>query len=138
MYKSFPSFVVPWFKRKDSGNDKPLRAEDVPTSFTMPVQKQDGAGVKLLNVSMNDLEDAFVDISCRQLLYAEAAQMGVERPGSNVGLPEVKTGTMAPKGSKKARSQHEEADLGQSVVFAEKLKSDAAYRNKNKHKKRRK
>lgn len=104
----------------------------------MPVQKQDGAGVKLLNVSMNDLEDAFVDISCRQLLYAEAAQMGVERPGSSAIVPEAKTGAMASKSTKNVRSEKEEADLGQSVVFAEKLKSDAAYRNKNKHKKRRK
>lgn len=138
MYKSFPSFLVPWFNRRRSAHDKPLRAEDVPTSFTMPAQKQDGAGVKLLNVSMNDLEDAFVDISCRQLLYAEAAQMGVERPGTIAVLPEAKTGPATSKGPRKVRSEHDEPDLGQSVVFAEKLKSDAPYRNKNKHKKRRK
>lgn len=154
MYKSFPSFPIPWFKRRLAS--LPLAATEVPTSFTMPVQTKSGQGAKLLNVSMNDLEDAFVDISCRQLLYAEAARLAEGGSEGGVG-GRVGRVSAAPSGGatgsskaaagkrvsvnsahKKASGDDDEDELALSVVYAEKLKSDTAYRNKHKNKKRRK
>lgn len=134
MYKSISSFLLPWFSRK-RGTDQPLQPHEVPTSFNMPVQKREGT--KLINVSMSELDDAFVDIRTRQLLYAEAALVRPEGPQNPRVIPAVVPLVVSGKRVEAPRVAVGDDDELEQSMIVEKLKSDAAYKKKQKNKKRR-
>ncbi|CUM65658.1 uncharacterized protein PRCAT00003306001 [Priceomyces carsonii] len=74
----FTSYLLPSFlKRERNELNQYKSTEPIPSSFIIPSVEN---SQNLVNISMNEQEDSFVDIQCKKLTYAEVAALSKHRP----------------------------------------------------------